>query len=110
MRTRSSTSVLRSADWSIDGLVRYALLCLYSGPRVRLSAPHGHERDTRSVDGAGMIEAASDSGTAQVVAPNDGSVIDALRHGDEGAFAEPPARDGWCRSLASTPRSRRPRP
>ena len=34
-----------------------------------------------------MIEAASDSGAAQVVAPDDGSVIDALRHGDEGAFA-----------------------
>ena len=34
-----------------------------------------------------MIEAASDSGAAQVVAPNDGSVIDALRRGDEGAFA-----------------------
>jgi RNA polymerase sigma-70 factor (ECF subfamily) len=34
-----------------------------------------------------MIEAASDSGAAQVVAPDDGSVIDALRRGDEGAFA-----------------------
>jgi RNA polymerase sigma-70 factor (ECF subfamily) len=34
-----------------------------------------------------MIEAASDSGAAQVVAPDDGSVIDALRQGDEGAFA-----------------------
>jgi RNA polymerase sigma-70 factor (ECF subfamily) len=33
-----------------------------------------------------MIEAASDSGAAQVVAPDDRSVIDALRHGDEGAF------------------------
>jgi hypothetical protein len=32
-----------------------------------------------------MIEAASDSGATQVVAPNDGSVIDALRRGDEGA-------------------------
>jgi RNA polymerase sigma-70 factor (ECF subfamily) len=30
---------------------------------------------------------ASDSGAAQVVAPHDGSVIDALRRGDEGAFA-----------------------
>jgi len=34
-----------------------------------------------------MIEAASDSGAARVVAPDDGSVIDALRRGDEGAFA-----------------------
>src|SRR5262245_31103253 len=34
-----------------------------------------------------MIEAASDSGAAQVVAPDDGGVIDALRRGDEGAFA-----------------------
>jgi hypothetical protein len=34
-----------------------------------------------------MIEAAGDSGAAQVVAPDDGSVIDALRQGDEGAFA-----------------------
>jgi RNA polymerase sigma-70 factor, ECF subfamily len=34
-----------------------------------------------------MIEAASDSGAAQVVAPDDGSVIDALRRGDEDAFA-----------------------
>jgi hypothetical protein len=34
-----------------------------------------------------MIEAASDSGAAQVVAHDDGSVIDALRRGDEGAFA-----------------------
>ena len=34
-----------------------------------------------------MIEAASDSGAAQVVAPDDGSVIEALRRGDEGAFA-----------------------
>ena len=34
-----------------------------------------------------MIEAASDSGVAQVVAPGDGSVIDALRRGDESAFA-----------------------
>jgi RNA polymerase sigma-70 factor (ECF subfamily) len=33
-----------------------------------------------------MIEAASDSGAGRVVAPDDGSVIDALRHGDEGAF------------------------
>ena len=33
------------------------------------------------------IEAVSDSGAAQVVAPDDGSVIDALRRGDEGAFA-----------------------
>jgi RNA polymerase sigma-70 factor, ECF subfamily len=32
-----------------------------------------------------MIEAASASGAAQVVAPDDG-VIDALRRGDEGAF------------------------
>ena len=39
------------------------------------------------VDGAGMIAAASDSGAAQVVALDDGSVIDALRRGDEGAFA-----------------------
>jgi len=36
-----------------------------------------------------MIEAASDSGAAQVVAPDDGSVIDALRRGDEGAFVAP---------------------
>jgi RNA polymerase sigma-70 factor (ECF subfamily) len=34
-----------------------------------------------------MIEAASDSGAAQVAAPDDRSVIDALRRGDEGAFA-----------------------
>jgi RNA polymerase sigma-70 factor (ECF subfamily) len=34
-----------------------------------------------------MIEAAGDSGAAQVVAPGGGSVIDALRRGDEGAFA-----------------------
>ena len=34
-----------------------------------------------------MIEAASDSGSAQVVALDDGSMIDALRRGDEGAFA-----------------------
>jgi RNA polymerase sigma-70 factor (ECF subfamily) len=34
-----------------------------------------------------MIEAASDSGAAQVAAPDDGSVIDALRRGDDGAFA-----------------------
>jgi RNA polymerase sigma-70 factor (ECF subfamily) len=34
-----------------------------------------------------MIEAASDSGAAQVVVPDDGSVIDALRRGDDGAFA-----------------------
>jgi RNA polymerase sigma-70 factor, ECF subfamily len=35
-----------------------------------------------------MIEAASDSGAAaQFVAPDGGSVIDALRRGDEGAFA-----------------------
>ena len=34
-----------------------------------------------------MIEAESDSGAAQVVAADDGSVIDALRRGDEGAFA-----------------------
>jgi RNA polymerase sigma-70 factor, ECF subfamily len=34
-----------------------------------------------------MIEAASDSGAAQVVAPDDGSVIEALRRGDEGTFA-----------------------
>lgn len=33
-----------------------------------------------------MNEAASDSGAAQVVAPDDRSVIDALRHGNEGAF------------------------
>jgi hypothetical protein len=33
-----------------------------------------------------MIEASSDSGATQVVAPDDGSVIDALRRGDEGAF------------------------
>lgn len=46
-----------------------------------------HERDTRSVDGAGMIEAASDSGAAEVVAPDDGSVIAALRRGDEATFA-----------------------
>jgi RNA polymerase sigma-70 factor (ECF subfamily) len=34
-----------------------------------------------------MIEAASDSGAAQIVARDDGRVIDALRRGDEGAFA-----------------------
>jgi RNA polymerase sigma-70 factor (ECF subfamily) len=34
-----------------------------------------------------MIEAASDSGAAQVAEPDDGSVIDALRRGDEAAFA-----------------------
>jgi hypothetical protein len=39
-------------------------------------------RGTQSVDGAGMIEAASDSGAAQVAEPDDGSVIDALRRGD----------------------------
>jgi hypothetical protein len=55
-----------------------------------------------------MIEAASDSGAAQVVAPDDGSVIDALRRGDEArsrasstsitrAFAALPA----CTSLAN---------
>jgi RNA polymerase sigma-70 factor (ECF subfamily) len=33
-----------------------------------------------------MIETASDSGAAQVVAPDDGSVVEALRRGDEGAF------------------------
>ena len=35
----------------------------------------------------GMIEAVSGSGAAQVAAPDDGSVIDALRRGVEGAFA-----------------------
>ena len=34
-----------------------------------------------------MVEAASDSGAAWVVLPDEGSVIDALRCGDEGAFA-----------------------
>jgi RNA polymerase sigma-70 factor, ECF subfamily len=34
-----------------------------------------------------MTEAASDLGAAQVVALDDGSVIDALRRGDEGAFS-----------------------
>jgi RNA polymerase sigma-70 factor (ECF subfamily) len=34
-----------------------------------------------------VIEAASDSGAAQVAAPDDGGVIDALRRGDEAAFA-----------------------
>ena len=34
-----------------------------------------------------MIEAAGDSGAAQVVVPDVGSVIDALRRGNEGAFA-----------------------
>ena len=34
-----------------------------------------------------MIEAARDSGAVQVAAADDGSVIDALRRGDEGAFA-----------------------
>ena len=34
-----------------------------------------------------MIEAANDSGASQVAAVDDGSVIDALRRGDEGAFA-----------------------
>jgi RNA polymerase sigma-70 factor (ECF subfamily) len=34
-----------------------------------------------------MIAAATDSGAAQVVTLDDGSVIDALRRGDEGAFA-----------------------
>jgi RNA polymerase sigma-70 factor (ECF subfamily) len=34
-----------------------------------------------------MIEAASNSGAAQVVVPDVGTVIDALRRGDEGAFA-----------------------
>jgi hypothetical protein len=34
-----------------------------------------------------VIEAANDSGAAQVAAPDDGRVIDALRRGDEGAFA-----------------------
>lgn len=34
-----------------------------------------------------MVEAASDSGAAWVEVPDEGSVIDALRRGDEGAFA-----------------------
>jgi RNA polymerase sigma-70 factor (ECF subfamily) len=34
-----------------------------------------------------MIKAANDSGAAQIAAPEDGSVIDALRRGDETAFA-----------------------
>jgi RNA polymerase sigma-70 factor (ECF subfamily) len=34
-----------------------------------------------------MIEVANDSGAARVAAPDDGSVIDALRRGDESAFA-----------------------
>jgi RNA polymerase sigma-70 factor (ECF subfamily) len=34
-----------------------------------------------------MVEAAGGSGASQVVAPGVGSVIDALRRGDEGAFA-----------------------
>jgi RNA polymerase sigma-70 factor, ECF subfamily len=34
-----------------------------------------------------MVEAAGDSGVAQVVVPDARSVIDALRRGDEGAFA-----------------------
>jgi hypothetical protein len=34
-----------------------------------------------------MVEAANDSGAAQVAANNDVSVIEALRRGDEGTFA-----------------------
>ena len=34
-----------------------------------------------------MIEAANDSGCAPVAVPDDGSVIDTLRRGDETAFA-----------------------
>jgi RNA polymerase sigma-70 factor (ECF subfamily) len=34
-----------------------------------------------------VVEAANDSGSAQVAAPDDVSVIEALRRGDEGAFA-----------------------
>src|SRR5262245_1943473 len=44
------------------------------------------------MDGAGMNEAASVSGAAQVVARGDGSVIDALRQGDARAFARLVAR------------------
>jgi hypothetical protein len=35
----------------------------------------------------GVVEAASDSGAAQVAAPHDGSVIEGFRRGDENAFA-----------------------
>ena len=59
-----------------------------SDPAVaRLKAPRASKRATLRPDAAGVIEAATDSGTPRLAAPDDGSVIDSLRRGDEGAFA-----------------------
>jgi hypothetical protein len=41
------------------------------------------------VEGVGRIAATSDSGGAQVAAPEDLSVVDALHRGDETAFGRP---------------------
>jgi len=79
--------VLRSADWSIDGPVRYVTgvpIIQVTGETERAARTY---TQCQSLDGADMVEAADDTGAALVAAPGDGSVIDALRRGDEHAFA-----------------------
>jgi RNA polymerase sigma-70 factor, ECF subfamily len=48
------------------------------GPKIRRAAPTNR---------AGFIAAVNGSATAQLASPDDGSLIDALRRGDESAFA-----------------------
>jgi RNA polymerase sigma-70 factor, ECF subfamily len=55
---------------------------------IRLGSGRGCDGEAAPTNGAaGIIGAANDSATAQLAAPDDGCVIDALRRGDEGAFA-----------------------
>ena len=89
MRTRSLSNQ-HAMEQTLKEPVMYRRFggsAFFKDPAVaRRSAPHGHKLYAQGVDRAGMIDA-NDSGAAQVAASDDGSVIEALRRGDEGTFA-----------------------